>query len=134
MRRIEIGTSGRFELVVEPQHLASIFKDALLPPVLATPVMVMIMENAALNAIRPFLERGESAVGTRVEVDHLAATPVGGRVVGEATVTGIDGRHVSFAVTARDDTEAIGHGTHQRLVIDMARFLERLERKSASPA
>ncbi|HEX2255293.1 MAG TPA: thioesterase family protein [Afifellaceae bacterium] len=134
MQRIEIGATGRFELVVQPQHLASIFKDALLPPVLATPVMVMIMENAALNAIRPFLEPGESAVGTRVEIDHLAATPVGGRVVGEATVTGVDGRHISFAVTARDDTEAVGRGTHERLVIDMARFAEKLAKKAAPPA
>jgi fluoroacetyl-CoA thioesterase len=131
---IEIGATGRFELVVEAQHLASNFKDALLPPVLATPVMVMIMENAALNAIRPFLDPGESAVGTRVEADHLAATPAGQRVVGEATVTKVDGRHISFAVTARDEAEEIGRGTHERLVIDIARFAERLAAKSARPA
>jgi len=134
VREIEIGATGRFELVVEAGHLASIFKDALLPPVLATPVMVMIMENAALNAIRPYLAPGESAVGTRVAVDHLAATPVGRRVVGEATVTKVDGRHVSFAVTARDEAEEIGRGTHERLVIDIARFTEKLAHKAAPPA
>lgn len=132
MDRIEIGATGRFELVVEAQHLASNFKDTLLPPVLATPVMVMIMENAALNAIRPFLEPGESAVGTRVAVDHLAATPIGQLVVGEATVTKVDGRHISFAVTARDEVDEIGRGTHERLVIDIARFTEKLAQKTAA--
>lgn len=132
VRTIEIGATGRFELVLGAQHLADSFKDALLPPVLATPVMVMIMENAALNAIRPFLEPGESAVGTRVAVDHLAATPIGQLVVGEATVTKIDGRHISFAVTARDEVDEIGRGTHERLVIDIARFTEKLAQKTAA--
>lgn len=131
MRTIEIGATGRFELVVRAEHLADSFKDALLPPVLATPVMVMIMENAALNAIRGFLDPGESAVGTQVAVDHLAATPIGQRVVGEATVTKLEGRHVSFAVTAHDDVEEIGRGTHGRIVIDMVRFSEKLAQKVA---
>lgn len=131
MRTIEIGATGRFELVIGAEHLADSFKDSLLPPVLATPVMVMIMENAALNAIRPFLETGESAVGTRVAVDHLAATPIGQRVTGEATVTKADGRHISFAVTARDEVDEIGRGTHERLVIDIARFTEKLAQKGA---
>jgi fluoroacetyl-CoA thioesterase len=131
VRKLEIGAMGRFELVLEAQHLADSFKDALLPPVLATPVMVMIMENAALNAIRPYLEPGESAVGTRVAVDHLAATPIGQRVVGEATVTRVEGRRIGFAVTARDESEEVGRGTHDRLVIDMARFAEKLAQKAA---
>lgn len=131
MRTIEIGAAGRFELVIGAEHLADSFKDSLLPPVLATPVMVMIMENAALNAIRPFLEAGESAVGTRVVVDHLAATPIGQRVTGEATVTKVDGRHIGFAVSARDEVDEIGRGTHERLVIDIARFTQKLAQKAA---
>ena len=75
MQQIPIGANGRFELLVRPEHLANQFKDTALPPVLATPVMVMVMENAALNAIKPYLDAGESAVGTRVEVRHLAPTP-----------------------------------------------------------
>ena len=62
---------------VLPEHLANQFKDAMLPQVMATPVMILMMENAALNAIRPYLEAGESAVGTAINVRHLAATPVG---------------------------------------------------------
>ncbi len=71
MQRIPVGAKGRFSLVVAPEHLANRFKDAMLPPVLATPVMIMAMENAALNAIKPYLDASESALGTRVDVRHL---------------------------------------------------------------
>lgn len=127
MSDIPVGATGTFEIAVAPEHLANQFKDALLPPVLATPVMVMIMENAALNAIRPYLEPGESAVGTRVDITHLAPTPVGQRVRGEAEVTQVDGRHVAFTVRAFDERREIGRGTHERMTIDLARFTERLE-------
>jgi len=88
MRPIPVGARGSFSLVVTPDHLANRFKDATLPPVLATPVMIMMMENAALNAIKPYLDAGESAVGTRVDVQHLAATPAG------RTVTAVDGDRI----------------------------------------
>jgi fluoroacetyl-CoA thioesterase len=130
MRAVPIGTKGRFTLDVEPQHLASQFKDAMLPPVLATPVMIMAMENAALNAIRDYLERGESAVGTAVDIRHLAATPVGQRVTADAEVTGVEGRRIVFAVTARDETEEIGRGTHERMVVDLRRLAQGLDAKT----
>ena len=129
MRQIPIGTRGRFTLVVKPEHLANRFKDATLPPVLATPVMVMAMENAALNAIKAYLEPGESAVGTRVDIVHLAPTPVGASVVAEAEVMRVDGRRVEFSVRAMDDTEEIGAGTHERVIIDVARLMRRLDAK-----
>ena len=77
MQPIPVGAKGSFSLVVMSDHLANRFKDVTLPPVLATPVMIMAMENAALNAIKPYLDAGESALGTHVDVRHLAATPVG---------------------------------------------------------
>jgi len=132
MRSIPPGTKGSFTLVVAPEHLANQFKDAALPPVLATPVMIMMMENAALNAIRPFLDPGEIAVGTAVEVRHLAATPVGHRVSAEAEVTEVKGRRVAFTVTARDESEEIGRGTHQRMVVDLHRLDQRLAAKAKS--
>src|SRR5215831_20776097 len=98
MQQIPIGTKGSFTLLVQPQHLADRFKDAMLPPVFATPVMIMVMENAALNAIKAYLDAGESAVGTEVSVRHLAATPVGRQVTAEAEVTKIDGRRIEFTV------------------------------------
>src|SRR5262249_25425408 len=130
MKPIPIGAMGRFELVVRPEYLANQFKDTALPPVLATPVMIMIMENAALNAIKPYLDPGESAVGTRVDVRHLAPTPMGQRVVGEAEVTHVDGRQIEFTVRARDESEEIGAGTHERVVVDLTRLAKRLSAKA----
>ena len=126
---IPSGATGSFSLVITPDHLADRFKDATLPPVLATPVMIMIMENAALNAIKPYLNAGESALGTRIDVRHLAATPAGRRVTGEATVTKVDGRYIEFRTRAVDGTEEIGVGTHERVIIDLAKFAERLNAK-----
>lgn len=129
MRPIPLGAKGRDVLRVTPAHLANQFKDAMLPQVFATPMMVRAMENAALNAIRAYLDPGESAVGTTVNIRHLAATPVGHQVIAEAEVTEVDGRRVTFKVSARDDTEEIGIGTHERMVVDMARLTKRLEAK-----
>jgi fluoroacetyl-CoA thioesterase len=129
MRPIPIGATGIFTLRVMPNHLANQFKDAILPQVFATPMMVTIMENAALNAIRDYLEPGESAVGTVVNVRHLAATPVGHQVTATATVTKVDGRRIEFDVSARDENEEIGAGTHERMLVDMARLSKRLDAK-----
>ena len=130
MRPIPPGTKGTFTLHVQPEHLANQFKDAMLPQVLATPVMVLMMENAALNAIRPYLEPGESAVGTEINVRHLAATPVGHTARAEAEVIKVDGKRIEFKVSARDELEEIGSGTHQRTVINLRSFNERLVSKS----
>ena len=129
MRSIPVGAKGSFTLIVAPDHLANRFKDAMLPPVLATPVMIMMMENAALNAIKPYLEPGHTAVGTRVDVVHLAATPVGRTVIADAEVTKVDGRRIEFRIEAADGAEKIGSGTHERMVIDLGKFSERLKAK-----
>jgi fluoroacetyl-CoA thioesterase len=129
MRVIPVGLRGTYAMTVKPEHLASQFKDAILPPVLATPIMVLIMENAALNTIRDYLEADEAAVGTKVNIKHLAATPAGQRVVAEAEVIEVDGRRIEFNVTARDETEQIGVGTHQRMVVNLGRLQSRLAAK-----
>ena len=94
--------------------------------------MVTAMENAALNAVRGYLDPGESAVGTLVNVRHLAATPVGHQVTADAVVTKIDGRRIEFEVSARDEIEEIGNGTHERMVVDLARLDQRLKAKARS--
>jgi fluoroacetyl-CoA thioesterase len=132
MRTVPIGTRGSFSMVVSAEHLANRFKDATLPAVLATPVMIMAMENAALNALKPYFEAGESAVGTSVDVRHLAATPLGRQIVAFAEVTGVSGRQLEFRVNAMDGDEEIGRGKHGRIVIDIARFSERLARDIAN--
>ena len=129
MRPIPNGAQGQYELRVESAHLANRFKDSILPPVFSTPYLILIMENAALNAIRQYLETGESAVGTHVDVRHLVATPVGHEVVGHAEVTGTEGRRIFFRVWAMDGQEEIGTGTHERTVVNIARIIERMTAK-----
>jgi predicted thioesterase len=130
MKQIPLGTTGTATLHVQPEHLANRFKDSSLPPVLATPVMILVMENAALNAIKPFLDAGESAVGIAVDVKHLAATPVGHDVRATAEVVGVNGKRIDFKVSASDGKEEIGRGSHQRISIDLQSFTERLAKKS----
>src|SRR5262245_41277142 len=101
MRDIPIGTMGQASLIVRQEHLASQLKSSMLPPVLATPIMILVMENAALDAVRPFLDEGESAVGTVVDVRHIAATPIGQQVTAEASVVEVSDRRIVFAVSAR---------------------------------
>ena len=127
MQAIPVGATGSFSLLVMPDHLASRFKDVTLPPVLATPVMIMVMENAALNAIKPYLDAGETAVGTHVDVRHMAATPVGQTIIGEAKVTNVDGRRIEFSIRASDGNEEIGVGTHERVVVQLSKLSERMK-------
>ena len=129
MQSIPLGALGSFSLLIMPDHLASRFKDVTLPPVLATPVMIMIMENAALNAIKPYLDAGESALGTRVDVRHLSATPAGRRVTGEAKVIKVEGRRIEFSIRATDGNEEIGVGTYERVVIQLSKLSERMKAK-----
>ena len=131
MQNVPLGTKGSFSILVGPEHLASQFKDSILPPVFATPMMILAMENAALNAVREFLDPGETAVGTKVDVSHLAPTPVGHRVRAEAKVVRVEGSHIQFTVTAWDNDEEIGRGTHERTVIDSNRLMKRLDHKAA---
>lgn len=126
MNSIPLGAKGSFSMIVAPEHLASRFKDPTLPPVLATPLMILFMENAALNAIREYLGPDESALGTVVNIRHLAATPAGQRVTAEAVVTGTEGRRIVFAVTAHDETQEIGSGIHERARVDLRRLAQRL--------
>ena len=130
MLAIPPGTQGSCSMVVGDEHLANRFKDATLPEVLATPVMIMAMENAALNAIKPYFEAGETAVGTRVDVSHVAATPMGRRVVAHAQVGEVIGRRIKFLVHAMEGDVEIGRGIHERAVIDLATFSKQLATKA----
>jgi fluoroacetyl-CoA thioesterase len=130
MREIPIGATGIYTQRVAKSDLANQFKDTMLPQVFATPMMIRAMENAALNAIRDYLDPGESAVGTAVDIRHLAATPVGHQITAGATVTKTDGRRIWFDVSARDEMENIGTGTHERMVVDMKRISDKLAQKA----
>jgi len=97
--------------------------------VLATPVMINMMEGAALDAIERLLPEGHQSLGTHLNVGHYAATPVGMTLRATAVVTKVDGRNVEFSVEAFDDKERVGNGTHTRVVVNVARFDQRVQRK-----
>jgi predicted thioesterase len=128
MKTVAVGAKGKFEQLVEKKHLASEL-DSSLASVLSTPTMAAMMEQAAIEAIKPFLDAGESSVGMSIEVSHTAATPPGHRARAEAEVTKVEGRRLEFSVRAFDDVEQIGSGSHRRAVIDAAKFNDRLKTK-----
>ena len=97
--------------------------------VLSTPHLIWIIEYTCRNAVLPFLEAGHDTVGTHVDVKHLAATPIGLNVRYRAEVTAVDDRRVAYKVEAWDDREKIAEGTHERFVIDIARFAKRVQAK-----
>ncbi|MGQ9512938.1 thioesterase family protein [Thermodesulfitimonas sp.] len=101
-------------------------------PVLATPRLLAVMEAAAVAALAGALEEGQTSVGTRVELEHVAATPVGMEVTATAELVGIEGRRLVFVVEARDAVEVIGRGTHERFIVDEARFLSRVAQKKGA--
>jgi fluoroacetyl-CoA thioesterase len=128
MKPIPVGTKGVDSRTVATGELASQL-DPTLASVLSTPTMVAMMEHAAMDAIRAYLDPGESSVGMSIEVNHVAATPPGHRVRAEAELTKVEGRRLEFSVRAFDEVEEIGSGTHRRAVIDSAKFNDRIKPK-----
>jgi fluoroacetyl-CoA thioesterase len=131
VKPVPVGTKGKFEKIVGADDLASRL-DPSLAPVMSTPTMIGMMELAAMDALRPYVEPGENSVGAGIEVQHVAATPPGHRVRAEAEVTKVEGRRLEFRVRAFDEAEEIGSGTHRRAVIDAAKFNQRLQPKLKS--
>ena len=128
--QIRPGLSGRAELRVGEEHTAPRIGSGRVH-VLATPVMINLIEAAALEAVERLLPTGHQSLGTRLDVRHIAATPVGMRVTASAEVVRAEGRTIAFRVEARDEKELIGDGTHERVVVNVARFDERVQRKLA---
>lgn len=126
---IKAGASASAEIVVGTRDTAPHVGSGKVK-VLATPVMVSLMEEAALNAVEGLLPPGQQTVGTRLDITHSAATPVGLRVKASAELTCVDGRRLTFRVWAEDDVERIGEGTHERIIIDVARFDTRAQAKT----
>lgn len=125
---IPVGAKGRAETVVTEHNTANAVGSGLVP-VFATPYMIALMENAAVNALTPYMEENQGTVGTRLDVSHDSATPIGMKVWAEAEVTAVDGKALTFAVTAYDEAGVIGKGTHDRFVITVDRFLAKAEKK-----
>ena len=122
------GLTGTAELVVGEQHTAPRIGSGRIR-VLATPVMINLIEAAALAAIEQSLPEHHQSLGTRLDISHIAATPVGMRVRATAEVERVEGRTVYFRVRAEDERELIGEGTHQRVVVNLERFDARVQAK-----
>jgi len=128
LTRIIAGLTGTAQIVVRPEHTAPFVGSGRIA-VLATPVMINVIEAAALEAVEHLLPVGHQSLGIHLDVSHVAATPVGLQVTATAEVLRVDGRTIAFRVEARDEFEIIGAGTHQRVVVSVARFDERVQRK-----
>ena len=125
---IPVGAKGRVDGVVTDQLTAAAIGSGSVE-VFATPYMVAAMENAACEALRPYYGEGENSVGTKLEISHDAATPVGMKYWAEAEVTEVDRRRIVLKVTAYDETGVIGSGTQERFIIQMEKFLAKAEAK-----
>jgi len=125
---VTVGMKVRVEDMVTQDNTAIRAGSGTLP-VFATPFMCALMEKAAWMAIAPALNEGDSSVGTKLNISHLSATPVGSKVWAESEVTAVDGKRVEFKVTAGDEKGLIGEGTHERFIVTNERFLAKTARK-----
>jgi len=130
LSKLKIGRKGSADLLVGEEHTAPRIGSGRVH-VLATPVMINLIEAAALAAVEHLLPSGQQSLGTRLDVRHFAATPVGMRVTAEAELIRIDGRLLTFRVAAADAIEPIGDGTHERMIVTLERFDQRVQKKAA---
>jgi len=128
-----IGLTGEANVVVVPEVTARHLGSGAVA-VFATPEMVRLMERAAVNGLKPYLAEGQQSVGTLVNVKHLAATPLGATVTARAELLAVDGRRLTFKVSAHDGADLIGEGMHERALIDLARFEAKVKAKAKAKA
>ena len=119
-----MGLAGERSLVVQEEHTATRWGSGSLL-VFSTPQMIALMEGAAVDAVDPLLPAGHQTVGTHLQIDHLAATPMGCRVKAVAELAAIEGRKLTFRVAAYVEVGTIGEGEHHRFVIEVAKFMQR---------
>ena len=125
---IEVGMKGRAETVVSQANTAQAACSGALP-VFGTPFMCALMEKAAWTSLAPYLGEGESTVGTKLEITHDSASPLGIKVWAESEVTQVDGKRIVLKVAAYDEKGLIGQGVHERFIITNDRFLAKAGRK-----
>ena len=125
---LKVGASAEVEFVVAGEHTIG-FADQQMPAVLSTPQLIGFLEQAALTAVQEVLDPDERTVGVQVDIQHLAATPMGARVTCRARVIHVQGRQATFQVEARDEHERIARGVHRRVVIRVDRFADQVRRK-----
>ena len=126
---LKTGITGEREEKVTTENVASKYGSGIVA-VYSTPAMVGLMEGASLHCVAPLLPEGWSTVGMSVEIKHLAATPIGMTARAKAELITVEGRKLVFKVEAFDDKEKIGEGIHERYIIDMGKFMARVEEKA----
>ena len=129
MSELALGLTGEVEAVVTEANTADRWGSGLVP-VFGTPALVGLMESAAVQALKGCLPPGQTSVGGRIDVRHLAPTPVGMRVHARAELVEVDGRRLKFRVEAWDEAEKIGEATHERFVVDGERFVAKAKAKA----
>ena len=127
---LKTGMHAKLEIKVENKHTASALGSGGID-VLATPMMIALMEGASMKAVQPSLADNESTVGTLVNVTHTAATPVGMNAWAQGKLVQIDGKRLVFEVSAYDESGLIGEGMHERFIINVDRFIQKANSKSA---
>ncbi len=128
IRTPKVGDIGEMSFTVDPSHTIK-FGELGMPQVLSTPTLIWYLEHSAREALLPLFETGEACVGVHIDIQHLAATPLGHKVQCRAKVIHVEGRIVTFQVKAHDEQELIARGTHKRAVVDVQRFAKSLARK-----
>jgi len=125
---LTVGKIGTATTVVSDNNTAKFIASGSLD-VFATPMMIALMELAACDCLADSLMPTQTSVGTQINVAHLAATPLGATVTAKATVLQVEGRKILFEITAHDGVNEIGRGTHERFVVDVQRFMEKLRQR-----
>ena len=127
---LKTGMHAKLEITVEERHTASALGSGGID-VLATPMMIALMEGASMNAVQPALSEDESTVGTLVNISHTAATPVGMKAWATGRLIEIDGKKLVFEVSAYDESGLIGEGIHERFIINIDKFIKKVNSKTA---
>lgn len=125
---MEIGSTGKFKVKVTNDNTADAVLSGTLK-VFSTPMMIAAMEAASVDAIKDFLDNDSSSVGTKINIEHISASPVGMNITAESTLREIDGRRLVFDVKAYDDKGIIGTGIHERVIVNSAKFMDKANKK-----
>ena len=128
MEELKTGIKNTKEITVTEEQTAAAAGSGG-QPVFSTPHMVALMETTAWASVEPYMEEGKSTVGTRLDISHLSASPVGAHITAVSELIGIDRRRLVFRVTASDDAGPVGEGTHERFIIDIEKFMEHTNAK-----
>ncbi|OPX88884.1 MAG: Fluoroacetyl-CoA thioesterase [Pelotomaculum sp. PtaB.Bin104] len=130
MSGLQVGIEGKASIVVNNDNTAMAYGSGAVN-VFATPALVGLMEKAALSSVDPLLDAGYTTVGTKIDVKHLAATPIGMNVTATSRLVEVNGKRLLFNIEVRDEADLVGTGVHERFIIELAGFIKRVESKAA---